>query len=82
MLLLAGGTGLAPVLSMLRTLRDASSRRKAHLIYGVSTDEDLVALDQIEEIASALKGFTWDLCVSDPQSTAEHKGYVTSLITP
>ncbi len=42
-LLLAGGTGLAPVLSMLRTLRDADSRRKAHLVYGVSTDEDLVA---------------------------------------
>ena len=81
-LLLAGGTGLAPVLSMLRTLRGGSDRRKAHLIYGVSTDEDLVALDQIEEIASTLTGFTWDFCVSDPESTAEHKGYVTSLIAP
>ena len=81
-LLLAGGTGLAPVLSMLRTLRGGSNRRKAHLIYGVSTDEDLVALDEIEEIASTLTGFTWDFCVSDPESTAEHKGYVTSLIAP
>ena len=79
-LLLAGGTGLAPVLSMLRTLRDGSSRRKAHLIYGVSTDEDLVALDEIEEIAATLSGFSWDFCVSDPQSTAQHKGYVASLI--
>ena len=81
-LLLAGGTGLAPVLSMLRTLRDGSSRRKAHLIYGVSTDEDLVALDEIEEIAATLSGFSWDFCVSDPQSTAQHKGYVASLIKP
>jgi benzoate/toluate 1,2-dioxygenase reductase subunit len=81
-LLLAGGTGLAPVLSMLRTLLGCSNRRKAHLIYGVSTDEDLVALDEIEEIASTLTGFTWDFCVSDPASTAEHKGYVTSLIAP
>ena len=81
-LLLAGGTGLAPVLSMLRTLRDGSSRRKAHLIYGVSTDEDLVALDQIEEIASALTGFTWSYCVADPASRAANKGYVTSLIEP
>jgi len=81
-LLLAGGTGLAPVLSMLRTLRDASSRRKAHLVYGVSTDEDLVALDQIEEIASALGGFTWSYCVSDPASRAANKGYVTGLIEP
>jgi benzoate/toluate 1,2-dioxygenase reductase subunit len=81
-LLLAGGTGLAPVLSMLRTLRDTSSTRKAHLIYGVSTDEDLVALDQIEEIGSSLTGFTWDFCVSDPSSRAANKGYVTGLIEP
>jgi benzoate/toluate 1,2-dioxygenase reductase component len=81
-LLLAGGTGLAPVLSMLRTMRGSSSRRKAHLIYGVSTDEDLVALDEISAIASDLNGFTWEHCVSDPRSTAEHKGYVTGLIEP
>ena len=74
MLLLAGGTGLAPVLSMLRTLRDGSSRRKAHLIYGVSTDEDLVALDEIEEIAATLSGFTWDYCVSDPAVDSATQG--------
>jgi benzoate/toluate 1,2-dioxygenase reductase subunit len=81
-LLLAGGTGLAPILSMLRSLRDATSQRKAHLIYGVSTDEDLVALDDIGEIGSAIAGFSWDFCVSDPDSVAEHKGFVTSLIEP
>jgi benzoate/toluate 1,2-dioxygenase reductase subunit len=81
-LLLAGGTGLAPVLSMLRAMRDGSNRRKAHLIYGVGTDEDLVALDEIEQIASTLDGFSWDHCVSDPGSTAANKGYVTSLIAP
>jgi benzoate/toluate 1,2-dioxygenase reductase subunit len=81
-LLLAGGTGLAPVLSMLRTLRGGSTRRKAHLIYGVSTDEDLVALNEIEELGNSLRGFTWDFCVADPESTAPHKGYVTSLIKP
>ena len=81
-LLLAGGTGLAPVLSILRTLRVTSSPRNAHLIYGVSTDEDLVAVDEIEEIASALRGFTWDFCVADPASSAPNKGFVTGLIKP
>src|SRR6478609_3554197 len=81
-LLLAGGTGLAPVLSMLRSLRDANSQRKAHLVYGVSSDEDLVAVDEIQEIASFLPGFTWDFCVSDQASRADNKGYVTSLIKP
>ena len=44
-LLLAGGTGLAPILSMLRKLRADGSHRTAHLVYGVSTDDDLVELD-------------------------------------
>lgn len=81
-LLLAGGTGLAPVLSMLRKMRADGSTRAAHLVYGVSTDEDLVALDQIEDVASGLPGLTWDHCVSDPASTAANKGYVMSLIRP
>ncbi|GAA3685763.1 hypothetical protein GCM10022237_50260 [Nocardioides ginsengisoli] len=81
-LLLAGGTGLAPILSMLRRMRADGSTRAAHLVYGVSTDEDLVALDQIADVAADLPGLTWDHCVSDPASTALNKGYVTGLIRP
>lgn len=85
-LLLAGGTGLAPILAILRKLRDDGSHRKVHLVYGVSTDEDVVALDAIDDIASTLPGFTWDYCVADPSSAAANKGperaYVTSLIGP
>lgn len=85
-LLLAGGTGLAPVLSMLGTLRAARSPRKAHLVYGVSSDADLVELDTLRAVAADLPGFTWEHCVADPASTAVNKGperaYVTSLIRP
>ena len=79
-LLLAGGTGLAPVLSILRSLRASGSTRPAHLIYGVSTDDDLVELATIAELADDLDDFTWDYCVSDPGSAAPNKGYVTELI--
>jgi benzoate/toluate 1,2-dioxygenase reductase component len=81
-LLLAGGTGLAPILAMLRKLRADRNHRKAHLVYGVSTDEDLVGVDQLQEVAAGLTGFTWDYCVADPASTAKNKGYVMSLIRP
>ena len=82
MLLLAGGTGLAPILAMLRKMRTEGSHRKAHLVYGVSTDADLVELDTLSEVAAGLTGFSWDYCVSDPASTAENKGFVMSLMRP
>ncbi len=79
-LLLAGGTGLAPILSILRKLAGDRSDRRLHLVYGVSTDDDLVELDTLDELASQLTSFTWDHCVSDKASRAAHIGYVTSLI--
>ncbi|MFJ9388729.1 benzoate 1,2-dioxygenase electron transfer component BenC [Nocardioides sp. NPDC101246] len=79
-LMLAGGTGLAPVLSMLRQLEVDGCDRGGRLVYGVSTDDDLVMLDEVEALVSRLPGFSWDHCVSDPDSTAANKGYVTSLI--
>ncbi|WP_030166110.1 MULTISPECIES: benzoate 1,2-dioxygenase electron transfer component BenC [Actinomycetes] len=81
-LLLAGGTGLAPILSMLRKLRAEGSRRKAHLIYGVSTDDDMVESDELDSLVGDLDGFTWEHCVSGESSTATNKGYVTSLLAP
>lgn len=85
-LLLAGGTGLAPILSILRAMRAGGSTRRTHLIYGVSTDEDLVALDEIGDIATSMSTFTWDYCVFDPASAAPNRGpdraVVTSLIEP
>ena len=80
-LLLAGGTGLAPILSILRRMRSNSSR-PLHLIYGVNTDEDAVELDTLEHIANELGSLTWDYCVADPASLAVHKGFVTGLIKP
>ncbi|WP_036490034.1 benzoate 1,2-dioxygenase electron transfer component BenC [Nocardioides sp. CF8] len=82
LLLLAGGTGLAPILAILRKMRDCGSTRPAHLVYGVGTDDDLVELEQLAELTDALPGFTWDHCVSDPATTAANQGYVTSLIRP
>ncbi|MGQ4601160.1 benzoate 1,2-dioxygenase electron transfer component BenC [Nocardia sp. R6R-6] len=79
-LLLAGGTGLAPILSIVRSLRDTGSSRPVHLIYGVSTDEDVAELQTLTDLAAQLDSFTWDYCVADPASSAPSKGYVTSLM--
>ena len=82
-LLLAGGTGLAPILSMLRTLRDHVQPAQGHLIYGVSTDEDVVALDRDRGDRLCANGFhLGPLRVAIQRSSAANKGYVTGLIRP
>jgi NAD(P)-dependent dehydrogenase (short-subunit alcohol dehydrogenase family)/NAD(P)H-flavin reductase len=81
-LLLAGGTGLAPILSILHKLRDEGTDRPVHLVYGVSSDDDLVEVETIEAFADEIDSLTWDYCVADPASGAPNKGYVMSLIRP
>ncbi|MEU1520131.1 benzoate 1,2-dioxygenase electron transfer component BenC [Streptomyces sp. NPDC005811] len=79
-LLLAGGTGLAPLLSMLERLAQNRLAHPVHLLYGVTTDEDLVHVDTLEDFAELIPGFTFDHCVADPGSTARTKGFVTGLM--
>ena len=83
LLLLAGGTGLAPVLSILETLAAAGTGdRPVHLIYGTSFDTDVVYTDLLDEFTTRIPGMTWDLVVSDPDTTHPNSGYVTGLIRP
>ncbi|KAA0875496.1 benzoate 1,2-dioxygenase electron transfer component BenC [Nitrincola tapanii] len=76
-LMLAGGTGLAPFLAMLDKLVQQGLSQPVHLIYGVNTDTDLVELDKLENFAQKLEHFTYTACVAAADSQCERKGYVT-----
>jgi len=81
-LLLAGGTGLAPVLSILEKLsEDELLDVPVRLIYGATFDHDLVELDKIETFRDRLPDFDYFTVVSDPESDHERKGYVTQHMT-
>lgn len=83
-LMLAGGTGIAPLLSMLENIAanvDEAPAHPVHLVYGVTFDKDLVELEKLEHYAGAIENFTFATCVADPDSAAENKGYVTQYIT-
>lgn len=82
LLFLAGGTGLAPFLSMLERLAvtGEAGPHKVHLVYGVTNDPDLVAVEQLEAIAARLPGFSFGTCVAANDSAHPRKGYVTSHI--
>lgn len=80
-ILLAGGTGLAPILSMLEVIADSGTDQPVHLIYGVTKDDDLVELDRIEALAARIPSLSWSTCVADPASSHPLKGYVTEHLT-
>ena len=82
LLLLAGGTGLAPFTAMLEKIAEQGSAHPLHLIYGVTNDFDLVELDRLQALAARIANFTFSACVANPDSQYPHKGYVTQHIEP
>lgn len=77
LLFLAGGTGLAPFLSMLEVLARENSQQEVHLIYGVTRDLDLVLVDEIEAYVKRLPNFTYSTVVAETASSHPRKGWVT-----
>jgi benzoate/toluate 1,2-dioxygenase reductase subunit len=80
LLLLAGGTGLAPFLSMLGKISETGSEQPIRLVYGVTNDVDLVGIEWLEEFASKIPGFTFATCVAAADSTHPRTGYVMAHV--
>lgn len=80
LLFLAGGTGLAPFLSMLEVLARAGSQQKVHLIYGVTRDLDLVQVGAIDAFVARLPNFSYATVVAEEASRHPRKGWVTQHI--
>ena len=76
-LMLAGGTGLAPILSMLALLAQNPTSQPVYLLYGVTNVDDLVKLEAIQEYADALDNFSYATVVVNPDSAHEKLGFVT-----
>lgn len=79
-LMLAGGTGIAPFLSMLQVLEEKGSNYPVRLVFGVTQDFDLVALDKLNELQQKLPWFEYRTVVAHADSQHERKGYVTAHI--
>jgi CDP-4-dehydro-6-deoxyglucose reductase len=65
MLLLGGGTGLAPLLSILRHVIDNHIERDLHLYWGVRSERDLYALQTLEDLRSKAPGLRFTPVLSE-----------------
>jgi CDP-4-dehydro-6-deoxyglucose reductase/3-phenylpropionate/trans-cinnamate dioxygenase ferredoxin reductase subunit/phenol hydroxylase P5 protein len=65
--MLAGGTGIAPLLSMLRSALPASPHRSVTVYHGARRRADLYAADALNALAKSFDGLRWVGCVrGDP----------------
>ena len=49
----AGGVGITPIMSMLRTMQDRQDRRPCLLLYGVRSEQDATFLEELRELERA-----------------------------
>lgn len=80
MVFLAGGSGIAPFVSILHAMRRGQDRRPAVFFFGARTVRDLCLADQMAEFARALPDFTYVPVVSQPAGADAWQGE-TGLVT-
>lgn len=77
-LMVAGGTGVAPMLAMLELLaKQGTAGYPVHLIYGAHEATDLVELERIDVLLDRIADFTVVTTCSDEKSDHPVKGHVT-----
>lgn len=63
---IAGGTGLAPVLSILGQMAELGDRRPCRLLFGVNAEDEVFGEDRIAALSAALPSFEASVCVWRP----------------
>lgn len=81
MLCIAGGTGLAPMLSVARGALESGMQNHVHFYFGVRSHIDLYGLELLEALAARFDNFRYQVVLSDCQSSLPYKrGYVTDAV--
>jgi Na+-transporting NADH:ubiquinone oxidoreductase subunit F len=80
---IAGGSGMAPIRSMLLDMLNTGNRRKAVFFLGVKAARDLVLADEMRELEKKLPDFRFVPALSEPtpgDNWQGEKGLVTEVV--
>jgi benzoate/toluate 1,2-dioxygenase reductase component len=78
---LAGGTGLAPFLSMLEQVAEQGSDHAITLYYAVTRAADLVELDRVQALADKIGNVTVITVLAAADESHDRKGFVTDHVS-
>lgn len=73
----AGGTGLSPVLSMIRHLKSSSDPHPATLFFGVTNQDELFYVEELEELRKSMPGLDVQVAVVN---AAEGNGVIKGTV--
>ncbi len=79
MLCVAGGTGLAPILAIVRGAIAAGMNNPIHLYFGVRSPQDIYGLEQLQALQAALPALKVEVVVTTDNDPAS--GHRTGLVT-
>jgi len=71
---IAGGSGMAPIWSILRTLKEKGNTRKATYFFGALTQKDLFFVDELNKLQEELPWFTFIPALSNEPPDSDWKG--------
>jgi Na+-transporting NADH:ubiquinone oxidoreductase subunit F len=77
---IAGGSGMAPLKSILLDMKEKGIKRKTRYFFGARTTKDLFLLDEMKQLESDLHDFQFIPALSEPQEDENWEGE-TGLIT-
>jgi propane monooxygenase reductase subunit len=79
---IAGGAGMAPIVSLLRSMVEKGSTRPATFYYGARTPADLFALEELERLGSELPSFRFVPALSEAEGDGwgGEAGLITDIV--
>jgi Na+-transporting NADH:ubiquinone oxidoreductase subunit F len=83
MVFVAGGSGMAPFVSILHAMKHAGSKRQAKYFFGGNTTQDLCLANEMATFEAALEGFEYIPVVANPEEGADwdgQRGLVTEAV--
>lgn len=81
-ILIAGGSGISPIMSMLRTLFERKATQQIQLFFGVRNPEEIIYIDELSDYAKNHANFELIIGFSDPGLDIEERlsGYIHEVV--
>ncbi|MBN1309513.1 MAG: 2Fe-2S iron-sulfur cluster binding domain-containing protein [Chitinispirillaceae bacterium] len=84
LLFIAGGSGMAPIWSILRNMKETKSTRHARYFFGAQTQADLFLVNELRELQRAMPSFAFIPALSnEPEGSGwtGEKGLITDVVS-